>query len=36
MSQAEVIILTLLYLVSEWMHDWENPKADEIVREVFI
>jgi hypothetical protein len=22
-------------LVSEWMHDWDNPKAGELVKEVY-
>jgi len=22
-------------LVSEWMHDWANPKADELKRDVY-
>jgi hypothetical protein len=22
-------------LVSEWMHDWNNPKAGELVKEVY-
>jgi nicotinamidase-related amidase len=35
MLLAEVIPLTLESLVSEWMHDWENPKAGELVQEVY-
>ncbi len=35
MLQAEVIPITVESLVSEWMHDWENPKAGELVKEVY-
>jgi nicotinamidase-related amidase len=35
MLQAGVIPMTLETLVSEWMHDWANPKAGELVREVY-
>jgi nicotinamidase-related amidase len=35
MLQAGVIPITLESLVSEWMHDWANPKAGELVREVY-
>jgi nicotinamidase-related amidase len=35
MLQAGVIPMTLEALVSEWMHDWANPKAGELVREVY-
>jgi nicotinamidase-related amidase len=35
MLQAGVIPITLESLVSEWMHDWNNPKAGEIVNEVY-
>jgi nicotinamidase-related amidase len=35
MLQAGVIPITLESLVSEWMHDWANPKAGELVKEVF-
>ena len=35
MLQAGVIPITLESLVSEWMHDWENPKAGELVKEVY-
>jgi nicotinamidase-related amidase len=35
MLQAGVIPTTLECLVSEWMHDWGNPKAGELVREVY-
>ncbi len=35
MLQAGVIPITLESLVSEWMHDWNNPKAGELVREVY-
>lgn len=35
MLQAGVIPTTVESLVSEWMHDWGNPKAGELVREVY-
>jgi nicotinamidase-related amidase len=35
MLQAGVIPITLESLVSEWMHEWSNPKAGELVREVY-
>ena len=35
MYQAGVIPTTLESLVSEWMHDWGNPKAGELVSEVY-
>ena len=35
MLQAGVIPITLESLVSEWMHDWNNPKASELVKEVY-
>ena len=35
MIQAGVIPVTLEALVSEWMHDWANPKSGELVREVY-
>jgi len=35
MAQAGVIPVTLEALVSEWMHDWANPKSGELVREVY-
>jgi nicotinamidase-related amidase len=35
MVQAGVIPITLEALVSEWMHDWGNPKAGELVKEVY-
>ncbi|VVB68966.1 Isochorismatase family protein [uncultured archaeon] len=35
MLQAGVIPITLEALVSEWMHDWNNPKAAELVKEVY-
>jgi nicotinamidase-related amidase len=35
MLQAGVIPITLESLVSEWMHDWNNPKAGELVKEVY-
>jgi nicotinamidase-related amidase len=35
MLQVGVVPLTLEALVSEWMHDWNNPKAAELVAEVY-
>jgi nicotinamidase-related amidase len=35
MVQAGVIPITVESLVSEWMHDWTNPKAGELVRDVY-
>lgn len=35
MIQAGVIPITLESLVSEWMHDWDNSKAPELVKEVY-
>jgi nicotinamidase-related amidase len=35
MLQAGDIPITLESLVSEWMHDWNNPKAGELVKEVY-
>ncbi len=35
MLEAGVIPITVESLVSEWMHDWSNPKAGELVREVY-
>lgn len=35
MLQAGVIPITLESLVSEWMHDWNNPKAEELIKEVY-
>jgi len=35
MIQAGVVPTTVECLVSEWMHDWGNPKAGELVREVY-
>ncbi len=35
MLQAGVIPITLESLVSEWMHAWTNPKAGELVAEVY-
>jgi nicotinamidase-related amidase len=35
MLQAGVVPITLESLVSEWMHDWSNPKAGELVKEVY-
>ncbi len=35
MLQAGVIPITLISLVSEWMHDWNNPKAGDLMTEVY-
>lgn len=35
MLQAGVIPITLESLVSEWMHDWDNPKSGELIEEVY-
>jgi nicotinamidase-related amidase len=35
MLQAGVIPITVESLVSEWMHDWANPKAGELVKDVY-
>ena len=35
MLQAGVVPITLESLVSEWMHDWGNPKSGELVKEVY-
>jgi len=35
MVQAGVVPITVLSLVSEWMHDWGNPKAGELKNEVY-
>jgi nicotinamidase-related amidase len=35
MLQVGVIPITVESLVSEWMHDWGNPKAGELVKEVY-
>lgn len=35
MLQVGVVPVTLIQLVSEWMHDWANPKAGDLVREVY-
>jgi nicotinamidase-related amidase len=35
MLQAGVVPVTVESLVSEWMHDWGNPKAGELVAEVY-
>ena len=33
--QAGVVPTTWMPLVSEWMHDWPNPKGDELRKEVY-
>jgi nicotinamidase-related amidase len=35
MEQAGVVPITVLSLTSEWMHDWGNPKANELKKEVY-
>ena len=35
MLQVGMIPITVESLVSEWMHDWGNPKAGELVKEVY-
>jgi nicotinamidase-related amidase len=35
MLQAGVVPITVESLVSEWMHDWTNPKVAELVKEVY-
>ena len=35
MVQAGVVPTTWMPTVSEWMHDWGNPKADELKQEVY-
>ena len=35
MLQSGVVPVTLLQVTSEWMHDWTNPKAGELVKEVY-
>ncbi len=35
MMQAGVIPITVESLVSEWMHDWGNPKSMELIKEVY-
>jgi nicotinamidase-related amidase len=35
MLQAGVVPITLESLVSEWMHDWGNPRAGDLVKDVY-
>lgn len=35
MLQAGVIPITWETITSEWMHDWANPKASELIKEVY-
>ncbi len=35
MLQVGVVPLTLEALVSEWMHDWDNPKSGDLVKDVY-
>lgn len=35
MMQAGMMPVNWISLVSEWMHDWANPKAGELIKEVY-
>lgn len=35
MLQADVVPITCLSLISEWMHDWGNPKAGELKQKAY-
>jgi nicotinamidase-related amidase len=35
MLQVGVVPVTTEALVSEWMHDWDNPKSGDLVKEVY-
>lgn len=35
MLQAGVTPITWMSLTSEWMHDWGNPKAGDLKKEVY-
>lgn len=35
MFQAGVTPITVESLISEWLHDWANPKAGDLVKEVY-
>ena len=35
MLHVGVVLVTLEQLVSEWMHDWDNSKAGELVTEIY-
>lgn len=35
MLQVGVVPITWIPLVSEWMHDWANPKAEELKKDVY-
>jgi nicotinamidase-related amidase len=35
MLQVGVVPITLESLVSEWMHDWDNPKSGELIEEIY-
>lgn len=35
MLQAGVVPITCLALISEWMHDWSNPKAGELKEKAY-
>jgi nicotinamidase-related amidase len=36
MLQVGMVPVTLEAVVSEWMHDWNNPKAGQLVSDVFV
>jgi nicotinamidase-related amidase len=35
MMQAGVVPVTMEALVSEWMHDWNNPKSGDLIKDVY-
>ena len=35
MVQAGVVPCSWMQVISEWMHDWQNPKAGELVKNVY-
>jgi nicotinamidase-related amidase len=35
MLQAGVVPITVISLVSEWMHDWANPKSGDLMKRVY-
>jgi len=35
MIQAGIIPITWETITSEWMHDWNNPKVPDLVKEVY-
>ena len=36
MMQAGVVPCTWMQTISEWMHSWQNPKADEMYTELYM